>query len=112
MVFIVIIICLFVLWWWYKKDKPKPGEKVLLPGGRLGLIRVSIDNGYVRYRGQSGESAMIPVKNITGINTTPNGYGKSDVVVIGQGTELARMTKLPSTWAEKTMLWLTTELGL
>lgn len=87
-------------------------ERVLKPGGFLSPIKVTIDDKFVRYRGMYGDSAIIPIKNLVTVSTSPHGFGKSDVVFTGQGNELARIDKLPASWAEKIMVWVIEELAL
>ncbi len=113
MIFIVIILLLVSSYYLYQsQNKPKPGEKLFKPGGTLGNIKLTIDNNFVKYRGAYGDSAVIPIKNISSITTSPNGAGSSDVIFVGNGAELARINKLPASWAEKTMIWLINELKL
>lgn len=113
MILVIIVFLIALAYYLYQaQNKPKPGEKVFKPGGVLGNIKITIDDNFVKYRGAYGDSAMIPIKNINAITTSPNGSGSSDVIFTGNGSELARIYKLPSSWAEKTMVWLINELKL
>lgn len=87
-------------------------KKELKPGGLLANITITIENEFIRYRGAYGDQAIVPINQLTTITISPNGFGKSDLVFLGDKVELARVKKLPTQWAEKSMLWLISELKL
>lgn len=95
-----------------KFSAPTPkGQRSYSPGF-LSNIKVTVDDQHIRYRGAYGGSSVIPVKNLTAITTSEAGFGKSDIVFVGQGAELARVASLPANWAEDIMVWLTKEINL
>lgn len=79
------------------------------PGGLLGNILITSENGILNYRGAYGGRAIFNLADVKTVTLSPSGFGKSDVVVIGHGAELARIPKLPTTWAEKTMTFILQE---
>jgi hypothetical protein len=64
-----------------------------------------VENDYINYRGAYGDSSKVPLSALDFISTSANGMGKSDVVFAGHGSELARVKKLPTTWADAIMNW-------
>ena len=94
------------------QPKTTKGERKFKPGGFLSNIVLTIDDSFLKYRGAYGDASVVPVKGIVSVNTTPNGFGKADVVIIGNGSEIARISKIPSSWAQDIMMWITQELEL
>lgn len=84
--------------------------EVFKPGGMMSNIKITVKNGYLEYRGAYGDKAIVPVKQITAVSLSPNGFGKSDLIITGSGSELARISKIPSKWAEKSMYWINSKI--
>ena len=94
-----------------KPVNPQKGERTFSPGF-LSNIKLTIDDNFFKYRGAYGDEAIVPIKSIVAVTTTPNGWGKSDIVIVGSGTELARIKKQPTSWAQDILVWVTKEIEL
>lgn len=93
----------------YRKDTTM-GKTKFKPGGLFGNILITSEDGILNYRGAYGDRAMFSLADVQTVTLSPAGFGKSDVVIIGHGAELARIRKLPAKWAEKTMKFILQEV--
>lgn len=75
-------------------------------------VKIAIEEKYIRFRNTNGSIALVPIKNLVSLSLSAAGAGKSDIIFIGLGTELARVNDLPVPWAEESLEWICKELNL
>jgi len=90
----------------------KSSDLTFFPGGRLSATKIEIDDGYLYFRGRSGEVSLVPLDTITAVSLSSCGAGSSRLVITGEGSELATLPKLPTPWAVSALKWLTKNLNL
>ena len=87
-------------------------KKEFKPGGFFANILFTIENNNLNYRSAYGSKFSVPVSNISAISSTPAGSGKSQLIITGSGSELARSEAMPVSWVEKTINWINGEIDL
>ena len=86
-------------------------EMTLKPGGFLSGQVFTLDDKFLSYKNAYGKKATVPRSAITTVVIDTKGMGKSDLKIIGQGSELARIT-MPNPWCEKTQRWILENLEI
>jgi hypothetical protein len=86
-------------------------KNVFKPGGFISGQVFEIDNKFLTYKNAYGKKANVPISAITTVTIDAKGMGKSDLKIIGHGTELATIT-MPSNWCEKAQSWILDSLNL
>lgn len=85
-------------------------KKEFKPGGFLGNILLKIDNGELSYRSAYGAKFSVSIDDITAVSSTSAGFGKSVLIITGAGSELARSESMPSSWTDKSIEWIKSEI--
>jgi hypothetical protein len=81
---------------------------------RIGLLgaggKLTISNSILKFQHPYGRRFTVPVDQIETVTTDVVGWGNSKLKIIGNGTELASIKKIPSPWAEKAQEWILDQL--
>lgn len=86
--------------------------EVLKIGGLLSGQKLTVTDRLVTWADVYGKGFSVPRSQISGISVERTGWGKATFRVVGQGTMLAEVPKLPQPWAEQAQAWLMEKLGL
>lgn len=110
--FILVCTIFFVIYSICNRPNHSKDDDVLNLGGKMYDAQISIKDGIVSYRGAYGDKATAPVDQIQSVIISPNGFRTADIIIAGNGLELAKIKKIPSPWAKKASCWLTAKLEL
>lgn len=115
MLLILILLAIgYLCYRMFRKRKREPevvDDDVLKLGNFSFGLKITIKNGMVNYMGDKGDIAMIPIKQIQCISISPSDYGNSDIIITGNGSELARINA-PTCFAKKAVEWMMAKLEL
>lgn len=86
----------------------KTDEIDFWPGGRLANIKMtySPSSRIITYRGAYGGALTVNANDVSTVTLSPGGFGKSHVIITGNGSTLATIDSIPSSWAGKVMQWI------
>lgn len=99
----------------FQEDRPRPEAKQQfvreLDLGFFSGKKLLIENGFLSFRDVYSQNFTVQANKITTVSVSPASWGYGFLIIVGQGSELARV-KLPLPWAENCMKWILTELNL